>query len=101
MGGRTMGWLGGAGSLGGGGAFLKEPYCLNPVGGDDEGGGSGLLWMPILGLATDRLLLLFVRRTVLTFTGPIWQKQSCHFQNLLRLKVKLAYWNLLAVLGRW
>jgi len=71
MGGRTMGWLGGAGSLGGGGAFLNEPYCLNPVGGDAEGGGSGLLWIPILGLATDRLLLLFVRRTVLTFTGPM------------------------------
>lgn len=70
MGGLTMGWLGGAGSLGGGGAFLSEPYCLTPDGGDDEGRGRGLLWMPILGLATDRLLLLLVRRTVLTLAGP-------------------------------
>jgi hypothetical protein len=99
MGGRTMGWLGGAGSLGGGGAFLSEPYCLKPAGGDDAGAGSGLLWMPILGRATDRLLLLFVRRTVLTFAGPA--EKTSDFQNHLSNAAKSSYWNLQEVLGRW
>jgi len=78
-GGRTTGWLGGAGSLGGGGAFLSEPYCLTiePAGGAVVGNGRGLLWMslillcvPIFGLFVDRLLLLVVLRPTLTFAGP-------------------------------